>query len=147
MPNSIGSVPAFYGGVGASYGLKTYRTGFSVSMDDRELTKAYQDGRDSRKYNGYGPENGNSLFKIVDVLGTVTAGWQASDNHDEGYRRGLNKADLDFGLFRGMVNGAIGNISQPSGLVRAAVGLAISPLYYGAVAIGGGPAYRAAQGK
>jgi hypothetical protein len=74
------------------------------------------------------------------------AGYQASDNHDAGYgRQGASKAAVDFGIFKDMMIGSISNVFQTNGLFRAAIGLIISPIYYGAVSIGGGPAYKAGQ--
>ncbi|MBI5665027.1 MAG: RHS repeat-associated core domain-containing protein [Nitrospirae bacterium] len=141
------TVGAGYGGVGANYNFDSHETRGSVTIEVDTWIDAYRDGVNTRQYgNGYGPENGNlALNHMIDFLGTVTAGWQAAENHDIAYGKGLNKNAADFELFRGMVGGSISNISHRNGLVRAAVGLAISPLYYGGVAVGGGSSYSAAH--
>lgn len=134
------SVGGGYGGLGANYGLKNHETRYTVSMNDQDLSSAYKKGKQSRKFDGY------SAGPIVDFIGTVTAGWIAADNHDGAYRTpGESKAEADFELMTDMAKGSMHDIGQPGGLTRAAVGLMISPLYYGAVTIGGGPAYRADQ--
>lgn len=50
-----------------------------------------------------------------------------------------------------MVNASVSELhlqtNQKNGVLKAAVGLAISPVYYSAVAIGGGSAYEAAQAR
>jgi RHS repeat-associated protein len=140
------SAGAGYGGASYTYNFDSGEGRFGFYVDVQDLSDAYKDGVNSRQYgNGYRPENGNRMYIIVDFIGTVTAGWQAAENHDIAYGKGLNKNAADFGLFRDMVGGSISNISHSNGLIRAGIGLAISPLYYGAVAVGGGSAYSAAH--
>lgn len=133
--------------VGATYNYGTKRWNYSYTLDIDALNRAYEDGANNRQYNGYGAENGNPTFNhIIDWLGTVMAGWEPADNHDKGYGTpGANKAAIDFGLFKDMMVGSISNAFQTNGLFRAAVGLTLSPIYYGAVTVGGGPAFRAGQ--
>jgi len=46
-----------------------------------------------------------------------------------------------------MVSGSFANRSETNGLMKAVVGLAISPMYYTAVVVGGGEAFSNAQRK
>ena len=132
---------------GATYDYGTKKWNYSYTIDKEELKNAYYAGVESRQYNGYGAEGGNKTFNyMIDWLGTVMAGWVPADHHDKGYGTpGASKAAIDFGLFTDMMAGAISNTFETNGLFRAAVGLAISPLYYGAVTAGGGPAFREGQ--
>lgn len=140
------SVGGGYGGLGANYGLETHETRYSINMNDQDLTKAYNEAKVNRTGNGYG--TGGKIFFPFDFLGTVMAGYEASDAHDDRYDTpGANKNRADLGLATDMAKGSVANLwtHQPAGLARAAIGLAIAPIYYGVVAIGGGPAYRAGQ--
>lgn len=92
-------------------------------------------------------ESGNPTFNgIIDWLGTVMAGWDPAETHDKGYGRiGANKAAVDFKLFTDMMVGSVSNTFQTNGIFSAAVGVTISPLYYGAVTMGRGQAFREGQ--
>jgi hypothetical protein len=62
-------------------------------------------------------------FKVIDLLGTTTAGGQASQNHDEAYRVGIDKVGADGKFFADMVKGAVSNLAfQRNGFIKAAVG-------------------------
>lgn len=133
--------------VGATYDYGTKQWNYSYTLDPDALNKSYEDGKSGRQYNGYGAESGNPTFNgIIDWLGTVMAGWEPAEIHDIGYGTpGVNKAAVDFKLFTDMMVGSVSNTFQTNGIFRAAVGVTISPLYYGAVAIGGGQAFREGQ--
>jgi hypothetical protein len=132
--------------VGANYDLGSKNWNYSYTVNPKELQKSYEKEKAERQRNGYGPEGMEKQFKVIDWLGTVMAGSRASERHDEGYRNSnTNKMKTDLKLLTDMAHGAISNFREPNGLFRTTVGLAISPLYYGAVVIGGGPAYRASQ--
>jgi hypothetical protein len=113
-----------------------------------ELKDSYDKAKEDRKGNGYGPEGKEGAFKVIDMLGTVAAGYEASDIHDQGYEtRGMRKSTADSKLGKKMMAGSISNITKTNGIFRAVVGLAITPIYYGAVAAFGGGAYEAGQAK
>jgi RHS repeat-associated protein len=136
--------------VGATYDYGTKQWNYSYTLDPDALDKAYKDGVSLRQHNGYGAESRNPIIlqfnRYIDWLGTVMAGWEPADIHDKGYDRlGANKAAVDFRLFTDMMVGSMSNTLQTNGIFRAAVGVTISPLYYGAVAGFGGEAYREAQ--
>ncbi|MFN0116996.1 MAG: hypothetical protein ACKVQC_01715, partial [Elusimicrobiota bacterium] len=132
------------GQVGGTYDYENRSWNYSYTINPKTLQDSYNEGKQNRRRNGYGPEGFEKQFKVIDWLGTVMAGWKASDAHDEGYRTlGSNKITTDFGLLTDMLRGSISNISEKNGMFRTSIGLIISPLYYGAVAIGGGPAFKA----
>jgi RHS repeat-associated protein len=86
-----------YGGLGANYGLQSHETRYTISMNDKALADAYQDGKQNRTYDGF------SAGPIVDFIGTVTAGWKAADLHDTHYRTlGVSKAEADLNLMTDM---------------------------------------------
>lgn len=101
--------------------------------------------------NGYGPVMENPIarafFRGLDWIATVTAGRTPADMHDNGYANGDNKAKTDFALMTNMAIGATSAFLSQNGLFNTTVGLALSPIYYGGVAVGGGPAYRASNTK
>lgn len=146
--NGSWSVGGSFLQAGAAYDFGTNRWGYSYTLDLKAMQDAYENGVKSREFNGYGPEGGGGFYKIVDWVGTVMAGYQAADGHDAGYgRQGANKAAVDFGFFKNMIGGSLSNLTQSNGLLRATIGLTISPIYYTAVAAGGGPAFKAAQAR
>jgi hypothetical protein len=112
---------------------------YSYTLDPKALEASYKTGVEKRKYNGYGPEGYEKQFFIVDWIGTVMAGSNASDVHDGDYRTpGTKKGASDLRLLTNMAQGSVSNALKSNGLFRMTIGLAISPIYYGAVAIGGG---------
>jgi len=143
--NSVG-VGVLQANATYNYGTKSWSYGYTV--DPEALESTYEDVVKNRQDNGYGPQGGEQdpFYRCIDWLGTVMAGYQASDNHDAGYGTlGANKPTVDFGLFTDMMVGSISNAFQTNGLFRTAVGLALSPLYYSAVVVGGGAAFYAGQ--
>jgi hypothetical protein len=143
--NSDSGLSAAPGIMGVSYDTGTGRVGANVDVYD--LVDTYNAAVAMRKYNGYGPEGGSGAFSYVDKIGTVTANWEASDNHDKRYEiPGYSKVKADILFFSDMAKGSLSNLAfKRNGFIKAGVGLAISPIYYSAVAFGGGAAYRAGQ--
>lgn len=132
----------------ATYDFRAEDWHYAYAVDPQELKRAYAEAKTLRRWNGYGPEGQERRFKIIDMVGTVAAGWEASDRHDDAYRNpyaSKTKADLRF--LTDMVKGSVSNISSSNGVLRATGGLMLSPLYYGAVAIAGGPAFNGGRKK
>lgn len=131
------------GQVGATYDHGSNKWNYSYTVDPKALQDSYNEAVKDRKYNGYGPRGSEKQFFIIDWVGTVMAGFKASDRHDEGYIEvKMKRATIDLRLMTDMVRGSLSNFNQRNGLLRTTIGLAISPMYYTAVTVGGGPAYK-----
>ncbi|MBK8574581.1 MAG: VCBS repeat-containing protein [Elusimicrobia bacterium] len=156
--SSFGDGSWSYGGgfaqFSATYNEASRSWSYFYTLDTKDWKEKYKNEQMRSRENGgngYGPvmENpiASAFFKGLDWIATVTAGRTPADMHDKGYANGDNKAKTDFGLMTNMATGAASAFSYQNGLFNTTVGLALSPIYYGGVAIGGGPAYRDAQKK
>jgi hypothetical protein len=135
------------GSIGANYNYGSKKWSYSYTLDVEALNNDYKSAKVLRGYNGYGAEGGPEWFNgMVDYLGTIAAGFKPADIHDGGYTK-RGKATVDFDLFTSMIVGSVSNIQRTNGLFRASLGLVLSPLYYTAVTVGGGDAYKAAQAQ
>ncbi|MBL0350986.1 MAG: RHS repeat-associated core domain-containing protein [Elusimicrobia bacterium] len=156
--SSFGDGSWSYGGGWAQFNA-TYNEGskswsYFYTLDTKDWKGKYRNEQKRSEQNGgngYGPIMENPLargfFKGMDWIATVTTGRNAADVHDSQYGNpSVTKGKADFGLMTNMATGSISAMPYPNGFFNTAVGLALSPVYYMAVGLGGEPARRAALG-
>lgn len=149
--NGAWGASATFSSEGASVTYNFNDSSWSGSIDRQAIVEGaareYGNALRNRLYNGDGPAGGPGIFKVVDFLGAVSKGYIAADHHDWGYSLWLRpKSTTDIQFLRDNFAGSFANI-QRGRVLQGTFGLAISPIYYGAVALGGRSAYDAAQAE
>lgn len=138
-------------GVAANYDKSSNSWDFSANLSYSTLKKTYDDAKAAQSNcsfcNGYGDKGGNKVKNLlIDVPGTIFMGPEPAVLHDYGYGVvGMSQGAVDGMFFTNMVAGSMANLSQSDGLVRASIGMLLSPTYWAAVHFMGGAAYKAAQ--
>ncbi len=138
------SAGAGYGGISANYSFETHKTRVSVNLDIWDLVETYNYEMSISEARA-GPKSGITWFNpIINAVALTTVGVAPFKVHDAYYspNSGVERAVADAIMAKYMAVGAVSNITKGNGLIKAGVGLAITPVYYLMVRTLGWTAYQ-----